>query len=535
MHRWVLCIAADVLLRPAQGLRTQPSQGVGQLASHGHSGEHQNVQEARSDLDFLGGILGGAYGSSARGAVSAAASEGGLRTVSPTRRVDPPRQLPTPSGEPSAGATALSRTLRAGVSSVGYLDDLVHRAKEAHARAFARTSNILNVTSAGLGYLDGLARSLKELYATREVLNSTHDDSVAALWAGYQEELASAVQSAHPPRPGAFRVLVVSPVAGDERAVSTFAYNLERLRANAAGDVFRFALFHYDGNTTLWERAPWYSGRESPVVLRSSALCKGHAWAAVTPEMASGYDYVWLMDGDLQLDYFSWDLYHSLLAALDPLVSQPAVLARDGGERSTDIGQLRMAGLEQGAFPVAREVNRSEGMAALLSARLWPAVHERLGGNDPRTIWYATDFWDAAADAAALACGRTGVLLINASPVRHLNRHDLLAPGSVGEAHNCTKGCGEEDANCRPMSDSERRLIAEGLRGVCAVPPDSPYLACESGNIRQCQVDLASEHRRRQWAMLREGRLTAMRYRCNASSAGTANADPCNVTAVWPD
>lgn len=417
------------------------------------------------------------------------------------------------------------------------MDDLVQKAVGAHKQSFALFSNLLNITSSGVDYMDGLVRRMKEAYATREVLNTTHNDSVESLWAGYQEELMSAVQSSYPYTSQNFRVLVVSPVTGDEASVVSFAYNMEKLRGNKAGDIFSFALFHYDGNTTLWQQFPWYSGKDSPIVWRDDQpVCKGQVWTAITPAMANGYDYIWLMDGDLQLDYFSWDLYRSILVALDPLVSQPSILARSGGARSSDIGQLRMVGLEQGVFPVAREVNRSESMAPVISRRIWTAVHERLLGNDGRTIWYATDFWDMVAYVAALTCRKTSVLLVNASPVRHLNHHDLLAPGSIGERHNCTKGCGEGEANCRATTDQEKHLIAEGLEEYCRIPTDSRFLDCGQEQMRQCQWGLVAEFKKRQWSVLHAGKVSTMYYRCKASAGeASVNAEPCTVAAVSPE
>mmetsp|Transcript_119543 Transcript_119543/g.372460 ORF Transcript_119543/g.372460 Transcript_119543/m.372460 type:complete len:547 (+) Transcript_119543:76-1716(+) len=546
MHCLVACLLVCLSANVAECVHTLSLQGAVHLAASETAGGHVNTQESQSDLEFLGNILDGAYGSTGRktdGRIKEARPA--ASPVSPREPSRPLAKAPNqdaanvaargPAREPG-GPSALAHLLRAGSSSVRYLNDLVHKAVDTHEKGFARFSGLLNLTSSGVDYLDGLARKMKESYATREVLNSTHNDSVSSLWAGYQEELMSAIQSTYPHRPGNFQVLVVSPVAGDERSVATFEYNMEKLMGNGAGDIFSFALFHYDANTTLWQRAPWYSGSGSPIVFRDARpLCKGQAWSAITPQMASKYDYVWLMDGDLQLDYFSWDLYRSVLSALDPLVSQPAILARDGGGRSTDIGQLRMVGLERGVFPVAREVNRSEGMAVLLQRRVWPALHERLLGNDPRTIWYASDFWDAVALVAALACGRTGVLLVNAAPVRHLNRHDLLAPGSIGESHNCTKGCGELDVNCRSVSDAERSLIADGLRDYCPVSPDTPHLDCTSVGMRQCEWGLAAEYKKRQWSVLHAGKVSTLHYRCNMSGEAFVNTDPCNVTDVWPE
>mmetsp|Transcript_99853 Transcript_99853/g.321957 ORF Transcript_99853/g.321957 Transcript_99853/m.321957 type:complete len:239 (+) Transcript_99853:1-717(+) len=218
------------------------------------------------------------------------------------------------------------------------------------------------------------------------------------------------------------------------------------------------------------------------------------------------------MDGDLRLDLFSWDLYRAVLAALEPLVSQPSVVAKGPGMRSTDKHKLRMTGRIRGLFPVAREVERTETMAPLISTRLWGALRERLQQSDNRTVWYLNDLWDMAAYLSAAECGRAGVLLINASPVRHMDYHDLLEPAKVGRSFSCLRGCGAAGANCRPLAEAEARLLREGLRGFCDVA-GSPHLAC-GAQLNECYRGLVRGVQRRAWAQADNGTILSSAYVC---------------------
>mmetsp|Transcript_106574 Transcript_106574/g.330924 ORF Transcript_106574/g.330924 Transcript_106574/m.330924 type:complete len:507 (+) Transcript_106574:68-1588(+) len=433
------------------------------------------------------------------------------------------------------GVLGLNYVLRLGSAGVNYLENLRHQALATHNQSLGRLSGVLNTSASLVQYLNGVVHNLGNEYAVSNVASAARNDSVDNLWAAYQAELAQAVQSTFPQKREPLRILVVSPVSGETLAVDDFEYNLNKLISNTAGDIFAFALFHYDTNDTEWKQKHWYSGPNSPIVKADTRpLCKGHVWSTMTPAFVKPYDYIWLMDGDLRLDYFSWDLYRSVLVGLDPLVSQPSILPRSAGGRSTDLAKLRMVGTQGGMFPIAREVNRSEGMAPLISKRLWTAFHERLKRNDPHSIWYTNDFWDLAATLSKTFCDKTGVLLVNGSPLRHMNRHDLLAPGTIGSTHDCLTGCGGEDANCRLLSSKEMKLMREGIKSYCNLPWGDPRLDCREG-IRTCSSTLAADVEKSQWVMTQAGTIATYKYRCKAPPMPniSENAAFCDIADMW--
>jgi len=343
------------------------------------------------------------------------------------------------------------------------------------------------------------------------------------MWPKYQKKLLKKLTATFGKSQGApLKVLVVSPMSNTLRAVYDFKFNMDMLRKNKARDIFHYALFHYEGTDSVWQPFEWYSNN-SKVVMKETrqrrTMCKQQAWLLVGPELARRYDYLWLMDGDLRLDFFSWDIYRAVLTALDPLVSQPAVVPRNAGARSTDLPELQMVGQYGKGFPVVREVSRSESMTPVLSARLWPALHARFTLNDQSTVWHTNTVWDIIAQLAAGGCGKPSVLLVNAAPVRHMDCHDLFA-------HKCTRGCGTEQANCRPFVESEKRLIQNVTRDYCTIDTQSPALDC--GHIMDCKETVSAKLSLRQWVDHKEREIIeAVRYSCNYTDRVSGFASPC--------
>jgi len=338
-----------------------------------------------------------------------------------------------------------------------------------------------------------------------EVAGGSRSEALNERWHRFQGEILGKLRRSLPQPSRAFKTLVVMPVRNSEVAVADFRSNQLRLLNNTSGDRFEFALFHYDSGNSAWANKSWYKNGTTIVHKQVGEFCKGHVWSQVTPEWAKHYDYIWLMDGDLSLDFFSWDLYRTVVAGTDPLVSQPAVLPKGPWERSTDIPVLRMVARQANVFPVAIEVPRSESMAPLISTRLWPAVHARLLSSDKRSIWYDNYMWDTAAFLSALQCGKPGILMINASPVRHLNCHDLMKfdakKRNVTEL--CFWGCGEHKENCQHLSGGEISLMREGLTNYCDISArhelqcNNTFEHCFQGIIKQVRrkelVDVGAE------------------------------------------
>ncbi|CAE8654789.1 unnamed protein product [Polarella glacialis] len=204
------------------------------------------------------------------------------------------------------------------------------------------------------------AKSLRVRIASGE-----YTEELVSQWAEYQEKMLNKLSPTGPAK--ILRVLVLSPVSGRVEAVDNFDYNMAKLKNNRQGDVFHFALHHYDNNLTEWLRRPWYFS-EALVAKSTGPLCKAYTWKTVSVEMAQGYDYIWLMDGDMHLGYFSWDVYRMSLLMLDPLFSQPAIIPRAVGHRASDHHKLNMLsrwGDDNDTFPIMLEVDDIEVMTPI--------------------------------------------------------------------------------------------------------------------------------------------------------------------------
>jgi len=63
----------------------------------------------------------------------------------------------------------------------------------------------------------------------------------------------------------------------------------------------------------------------------------------------------------------------------------------------------------------------------------------------------------------------------------------------------CVEGCGEGDANCRPVSKEEESLVRDGLKEAgCDVPADWAAM-CEGKEIHDCHTMLWGKSKRQSW------------------------------------
>merc|ERR1719195_1623953 len=98
-------------------------------------------------------------------------------------------------------------------------------------------------------------------------------------------------------------------------------------------------------------------------------------------------------------------------------------------------------------------------MAPVISSKLWQVGYERLMGNVLNTDWFVDTFWDVIAQTSKLMCNTTGILGVNAAPVRHMNCNSLFKntkcfayePGPGGEK------------NARNVTSSEADLARQAL------------------------------------------------------------------------
>lgn len=294
------------------------------------------------------------------------------------------------------------------------------------------------------------------------------DPSLVSHWASYQARLLDALRAARRPAERELRSLIVTPVK--DAMLETVVFNLQRLQQSQAHDVFDVALFNYAAppGSAVPDRFA-KDLRPHLVKYQAGPGCKAHFWEELDrlfPDGLGHYDFLWLMDGDVRLDYFSWDLYRHVLLDLDPVVSQPSILGWTPSTIASDHVDLRTQIVgEDGSFPLAYETELVEEMAPILSTKLWPAILERLRHTE--SDWPIEGFWNSAATALQQAdCVGIRPLVVNAAPLRHADCGGSARAGAsrLRGKRDCVLGWVEGD--CFGITDQEAERIVQAFPGA---------------------------------------------------------------------
>lgn len=124
-------------------------------------------------------------------------------------------------------------------------------------------------------------------------------------------------------------------------------------------------------------------------------------WAALSSRYTKGFDYVWLMDDDLDLTFYKWRLARMILKGLQPFVAAPGIIPLHKRGRSTWWRMTRaQAQVDITSFQLslARNVDFVEVMAPMISTKFWPLVHDRLRFFNLSGVYCIDCFWSQAAN-----------------------------------------------------------------------------------------------------------------------------------------
>ena len=219
-------------------------------------------------------------------------------------------------------------------------------------------------------------------------------------WKEMQRNVLAELTMDPPPR--GLRILVVSSVSNTAASVGWFKgwlYNLALSKeTETSGDVFHFALNHFDNKTSEWDAL--LQRHEERLVLRQFGMhCKVEFWRMITKELSASYDYLWLTDDDIDLDFFSFPLAKRLLLKLDPLVAHPAIIPASERARTSDHPELGLRyAASDGKTVIAKNENFAEVMTPLINAKFWPVVLHRLKRWDVRSVWCLDCYWSSVAN-----------------------------------------------------------------------------------------------------------------------------------------
>ena len=98
---------------------------------------------------------------------------------------------------------------------------------------------------------------------------------------------------------------------------------------------FHFAFFHFDSlePAEKWSALDWYRGSDVILKMHQAPAYKLDFYRKVMPNITDAYDHLWLIDEDMDLTYFNWDLYRTILLKYLPVASTPILLpAVNGGK-----------------------------------------------------------------------------------------------------------------------------------------------------------------------------------------------------------
>lgn len=123
-------------------------------------------------------------------------------------------------------------------------------------------------------------------------------------------------------------------------------------------------------------------------------------WTHLNKNVIHGFDYVWLLDDDLDLTFFNWELARLLLKKLDPLVAAPGILPmRKNGRTSYWEVTHAKPHFDPSTFSlsVARNVDFVEVMTPIIATKFWPIIFDRLKYFDLSGVYCIDCFWSQTA------------------------------------------------------------------------------------------------------------------------------------------
>ena len=150
-------------------------------------------------------------------------------------------------------------------------------------------------------------------------VNSSHHEAWKQLQRNFLRKIGRATKK-NKDFKARMRLLIVRSVSNEPSSVEHFAQWAQEL--GKAHDTIHFALNHYQNNQSNWAQVKEIYGHMI-VMERMGIRCKVGFWKEIDPKFAASYDYLWLVDDDLGLEFFDWKLTRFLLQNLNPMVAQP--------------------------------------------------------------------------------------------------------------------------------------------------------------------------------------------------------------------
>eukprot|EP00927_Polykrikos_kofoidii_P050086 TRINITY_DN4402_c0_g1_i1.p1 TRINITY_DN4402_c0_g1~~TRINITY_DN4402_c0_g1_i1.p1 ORF type:complete len:515 (-),score=45.84 TRINITY_DN4402_c0_g1_i1:181-1659(-) len=302
---------------------------------------------------------------------------------------------------------------------------------------------------------------------------------ILSMWASAQSLLSD---KAFPGVPRSFvhyTILVVQALQSS--SVELFGSNLRYL-AQPAATIIKFAHFYYDSKKDDWDRIDWYRNHPD-IIIRSNippGRCEYVHFNLVPPEVLSSFDYVWLLDEDIDLKYMNFNFFHFVMSMLKPMVLQPSILLGTDVGKSSILPGIPTQLAKDNHFVVAAENLLSEVMAPVISTKMWPALRVWISRKTAGCDSDVSRFWDIGALLSKKYCKTAGIVIVNAAPVSHM---DCRTQADTGK---CWHDCGDDMA--KPINEEEALQLTQ----VCPLIPHDWLVRdrCDRLSLNDCANSL---------------------------------------------
>ena len=224
-------------------------------------------------------------------------------------------------------------------------------------------------------------------------------------------------------------VLVATSIPCSDTLV--FVHALERLCRNSVGSVN--ISIHINCYSGMNEHEPHHEPMPSSSCTRVSTSAvkgmKGLFWKLVlTPLRTAAFDFIWLMDADMQADSPKFSLSRAIeeMQAANASLAQPRVSAATSGGRSSDFPLLRAGNWSNSlALRLCRAASTShvDVQTPLFRRDAWLIVHRELFSVAPNELLNRTDYGIARTWCGLLQNYYKIACAVLRSVIRHRDSH----------------------------------------------------------------------------------------------------------------
>ena len=215
-------------------------------------------------------------------------------------------------------------------------------------------------------------------------------------------------------------IIMLCPVQDEDRFIQLWNTNYEVIRMWKIDIIF----VHFDLKVDNWKKQFNYYDEDNVKHIITDG-CKSKHWKYLSPLYTNEYEYIWLIDGDMNLKDWNWDIYRRYLKS-DDYVSQSAIKPNKKDEHGTHWEELR--------YRSDKEITTTdfiEQQCCLIKKELWDVMYDKLLYSNNYTSWEIEWYWNEIANKLKTGKHKSSpfdklkiekkLLVVHVSPVIHEN------------------------------------------------------------------------------------------------------------------